>query len=70
MKVYFDKKRKEKREKEERELREIKNEAEVWKFINKKKKEKAIEGKQHRKEGMERIFYRTIGRGGNKRIRR
>lgn len=56
----MEKKQKKKRKEEELELKKIKEEAEVWRFINKKRRKR--EWEQHIKRGMEKLFQKFTRR--------
>jgi len=66
---YLEKKQREKREKKETELRSLKKEAEVWKYINKKRGKNMILKKQYRRRRVKGPFQRITGRFRGRRDR-
>lgn len=69
MEEIYRKKYKKQKENEEKELRNIKNESEVWKFINKRRKKESIDNNISKERWAE-FFRRTLQGAEEKRKRR
>lgn len=70
MKELFEAKQEVKRRKEEEELKSLKNEADIWKFINKKRKKKGSVENNVTAEGWRSYFMKLLeGEDKNEEIR-